>query len=110
MNLTPNQIVAFILAAGSIIIYLVTNKDKAGDTSISSTPEEPKPVKTKKALSAFSLRVKEVIDACPYADWACQKEYLLSGYSVPAINKLEMIRLGEKEKKTLGGAEKDEQK
>jgi hypothetical protein len=91
--MTPNQTIAIVIAAASAIYWVYTQ---------ATTPDTPAVKTTKlpsaKKLSALASSVKEILDACPYADWALQKQYLLSGESVTGIIHKEMTRLGEQQK------------
>lgn len=92
--MTPNQIIALVVGAASILYGMYMNKQAPAEKPEDSPVKPP----SAKKLTAFAAQVKEVLDACPYAEWSLQKSYLLSGKAVPAIIKEEMIRLGEGKK------------
>ena len=82
--MTPNQTIAIVIAAASAIYWVYTQ---------ATAPT----TKSDKISSSLADRIQQILDACPYADWDLQKQYLLSGESVQRIIYQEMTRLGEQQ-------------
>jgi|TARA_R110002110_G_scaffold145775_6_gene335367 hypothetical protein len=93
--MNPNQMIALAVAAGSVIVWMSSKKEATfPDDVVPVDPDKTKPVNPKK-MSAFTLQVESLLDACPYATPKLKIEYLTSGKEPRQIVRAEMRRLGE---------------